>query len=162
MQGQNLLTASSMGQCDEIVRLLDAGGNLEERSDNQSTPLLLAAKGGRLDAVKLLLKRGASVNVADEPGLWSPLLYAANYGHDEVCKELLAHGANANHANKFGNTPLHAAAIGTRASHVECVKLLLAAGADKNALYDGRVVLDAVLAKNGTNTFRDQIKELLK
>jgi uncharacterized protein len=73
--------------------LLEHGANLEKTSIvGETTPLALAASGGHLDMVKLLLSRGAKT---DPIGEWQNPLMAAIWGqHLEVVKVLLEHGAD--------------------------------------------------------------------
>lgn len=66
------------------------------------TALFDAAAYGKVDAVKLLLSKGAAVNFdvhpdaeGDDPGC-TPLLLAAENGHLEVARLLLNKGANVN------------------------------------------------------------------
>jgi ankyrin len=50
-------------------------------------------------------------------------------GHDEAADLLLSRGASSKAKSKNGLTPLHMA---TQGDHVECIRLLLSAGADIN------------------------------
>lgn len=64
----------------EVERLkqsLDLGANIECREAilNDSTALMQAAGAGSVDAVKLLLERGAKVNARDKSG-WTALRHA--------------------------------------------------------------------------------------
>jgi len=56
------------------------------------TPLIWACYKGNLDAVKLLLKKGASVNVFDYNHM-TPLIFASGRGFLEITTLLLSHGA---------------------------------------------------------------------
>jgi hypothetical protein len=61
------------------------------------------------------------------------MMGAVDFGHHELAEWLLAHGASANARSSFGSkgTALHSAAWN---GDLRMVKLLVAAGADMNAL----------------------------
>jgi len=89
----------------------------------------LAKPGPTSPAVKLVLSRGARVNVRDELGL-TPLHLAAWRGRRELAAELLRRGAAVNTRTKSGRlTPLHLAAS---AGHAQLVLLLIAKGGQPN------------------------------
>lgn len=67
-------------------------------------PLMLAAREGRVNAVRYLLDQGADVNAYDGSGN-TALGEATYYSQVAVIKELLARGANINALNN-GATPL--------------------------------------------------------
>jgi uncharacterized protein len=67
-------------------------------------PLLLAAREGRVNAVRYLLDQGADVNGCDHAGN-TALAEATYYAQVPVIKELIARGANIN-ALTSGGTPL--------------------------------------------------------
>ncbi|MEO7156938.1 MAG: ankyrin repeat domain-containing protein, partial [Vicinamibacterales bacterium] len=73
------------------------------------TALMLAARSGYADAVKLLVAAGASVNQISVGDKTSPLLIAAINGHFDLAQWLLDHGADPNAASDNGVTPLYAA-----------------------------------------------------
>jgi ankyrin repeat protein len=72
------------------------------------TPLLFAARDGRLDAAKLLVEGGADVNAADPNGI-TPMVMALTNGQIAVGKFLLEHGADPKRADWWSRTPLWAA-----------------------------------------------------
>jgi ankyrin repeat protein len=72
------------------------------------TPLLFAARGGYLDAAKLLVGGGADVNQLSAGDKTSPLLIATINGHYDLARWLLDRGANPNAASANGVTPLYA------------------------------------------------------
>lgn len=97
--------------------------NVEIRTAQDESPLMMAALKGHLELVKKLIKRDADVN---KPG-WTPLHYAATAGHLAVMELLLEQHAFIDAESPNGTTPLMMAAhYGTPAA----VKLLLDAGAD--------------------------------
>ena len=79
-----------------------AGVNVNPHRDYP--PLLLAAREGRVNAVRYLLDQGADINARDVSGN-TALGEAAYYAQIPVIKELLARGANIN-AMSNGATPL--------------------------------------------------------
>lgn len=96
---------------------------VEVRSAQDESPLMLAALKGWTEICQQLIAKGADVN---KPG-WTPLHYAATNGHLAVMNLLLDHHAYIDAASPNGTTPLMMAAhYGTP----EAVKLLLEADAD--------------------------------
>ena len=63
-----------------------------------------------LQCLRLLLKKGADANAADEAG-WTPLMLAVRGGKLPAVEALLAAGADAAAQNQQGATALHLAAI---------------------------------------------------
>ncbi len=114
-----------------IAALLDnAATQVEVRTPQDESPLMLAALKGYLEVCQQLIARDADVN---KPG-WTPLHYAATGGHLAVMRLLLDHHAYIDAASPNGSTPLMMAArYGTH----DAVQLLIDAGADprlKNTL----------------------------
>ena len=133
----------------EIARaLLDAGADIEAKTNWGDTPLNWAATLGSSNVADLLLGRGArgfDLNVAaalgklddvktmidstTDPSAISHAMYsAARNGHTEVVKYLLDHGATIDTKGFFGGTGLHWSAIN---GHRETVELLIARGANR-------------------------------
>jgi len=63
--GWELIDAANSGQDDSVVTLLDQGADIDYQSDDGWTPLVEASVMGNTSTVKLLLERGANVNLTD-------------------------------------------------------------------------------------------------
>ena len=66
---------------------------------NGETPLLQACYAGKLEAAKLLLSRGAYLNIPEKDG-WTALHWASRKGHAAIVDELLRQGADPSLPNK--------------------------------------------------------------
>jgi hypothetical protein len=95
------------------------------------TLLSFAAGEGHDDIVRLLLEKGAEIEVKDGKYGYTPLLWAAGNGHEAVVKLLLEKGAEIEAKDgSYGYTPLLWAA---RNEHEAVIKLLLDKGAKTEA-----------------------------
>jgi ankyrin repeat protein len=100
--------------------------------DYDVSPCYIAAREGRGDVLRNILKRDkAFAHQANLLG-FTPLHAAAVNGHHEACRLLLESGANVNVPNEEGYTPLHVAAY---YGYHEICRLLLAKGAKVDALH---------------------------
>jgi ankyrin repeat protein len=120
----------------EIATLLIVNGANVNGETNHTCPLLNAVNYQNWSLAKLLIEKGANVNVTMVDyydNRMTPLHYAARYNNIEVAKLLLAHKASINAKAQAGWTPLHWAAV---AGHMEMVALLLDKKADVNAKTD--------------------------
>ncbi|KAF7029222.1 hypothetical protein CFC21_041027 [Triticum aestivum] len=94
------------------------------------SPLHAAAHKEHQGIVKLLLSRGIDVDIPSPLG--TPLHLAATYGQDGTMKILLEHHADPNKVLNLDDTPLSMAIRPIPTASVNCVKLLIKAGADVN------------------------------
>ncbi|HWC98437.1 MAG TPA: ankyrin repeat domain-containing protein [Candidatus Sulfopaludibacter sp.] len=124
--------------------------DLQARDDRGNSLLGYAAAFGSVDAVKLLLDRGAEVDAKNQFDA-TPLLLGAY--DPEKARLLIAKGADVNAVSKNGRTPLMRAAGCDGCS--ETVKLLLAKGAkvDSQDAVKGTALDEAVQA-NDLDTIR--------
>ncbi len=151
--GQTALMRAAAGADPEVVRLLlahgadiharsttyllpvslgnpldDVGGGAVMVPQRGYTPLLFAARHGRVENVRLLLDAGADVDDAAPTGE-SALVVASFSGQGRVAALLLERGADPDDQGA-GYTPLHTAVV---RGDLELVEALCARGADPNA-----------------------------
>lgn len=123
-----LIHAVRSGVADAVREELFSGGSSvdERRMDGRNeTPLWIASYFGYENVVRLLLERGALVDLARDDGA-TPLFMACVQGHKIVAQLLLEHDAAADHANNDGITPLFVAIM---SGHENVVRVLLEGGA---------------------------------
>lgn len=127
---QSLLVHSSLSGNVAMMKLsLALGADANEFDCPTSycwTPIVSAAAANRLEAVRLLLERGADVNKKLKRGP-TALLIASFHGDIEMVRLLLANGADVN-ADCEGDTALSWA---KQKGHPEVVNLLIASGATR-------------------------------
>ncbi|BET33542.1 MULTISPECIES: ankyrin repeat domain-containing protein [Wolbachia] len=92
----------------EIVRLIEAGADINAKDKNERTPLHAAAEHSSTKAVKVLIEAGADINAKDKNER-TPLHIAAVKGYTEIVKVLIDLGADINAKDKNKKTPLHRA-----------------------------------------------------
>ncbi|XP_032234858.2 ankyrin repeat and KH domain-containing protein 1 isoform X2 [Nematostella vectensis] len=124
-----LTSACWKGHHDVVKLLLKYTSNIEHRTKDGCTPLMLAAREGHYSVAKLILDSKAEVNKPSGSENNIPLTLACWKGHTKVVELLLEHKSNIEHRNKAGCTPLMLAA---REGHVETTELLLNKGAEIN------------------------------
>ena len=79
----------------EIRRLLEAGADVNVRTEYGVTPLFMSSGEGHTEIVKLLLGAKADVNTADTDGV-TPLFMASRNGYTRIVKLLLLAGTDVN------------------------------------------------------------------
>jgi ankyrin repeat protein len=133
-----------------IEKLLKAGADANSVSTEGETALMTAARAGDIASVKVLLDHGADIDAKESWHGETALMWAAAEKHPALMKTLIARGADVNarsNANKWERqvtseprdkwlpmgalTPLMFSA---RQGCTDCEKVLLDAGADKNAV----------------------------
>jgi ankyrin repeat protein len=132
----DVFDSAAVGRTRGLEELLDTEPELTRSwSPDGFTALHLAAFFGQEEAAKILLERGAEVNlVARHESIHvTPLHSAAAGGHAGIVKLLLEHGADPNAAQDGGFTPLHSAA---QNDDRESVEALIEAGADPRLAND--------------------------
>ncbi len=151
------MNAATFGNDTATVRLLaDAGADIETPDTFIGlTPLMNAAGNRNVEAVKLLLAKGAKLNAVSkteglpkiqtgtvEFGGWTPLLMSAAFGPPEAVKLLLDAGAKIDAQDYRGFTPLMLA-VGTDRYDRRTINMLMAHGADlRPTNHAGETALD--------------------
>lgn len=103
--GQALFFAAHKGNVEYIREKLNAGVAVDTRLDNSTTPLMEAARMGRLELTRVLVEAGADVNARCGHRGMTPLLFCMESAyfqmedgtnHLKVLQFLLERGANPN------------------------------------------------------------------
>lgn len=103
--------AIARGKIDVVKALLDKDPALVKALDGKKkTPLHSAVTYKQMDAMALLLEKGADINARDITGM-TPLHVAAMLGRKEEAAWLLDRGADAAMMDEYGDMPIHTAAI---------------------------------------------------
>jgi len=122
-----LMWAAAEGHAATMRVLIEAGADVNARSSiiawerqrteeprdkwlppGGLTPLLFAARDGKLESAKVLLSAGADANVVD-PDRHTALILSLVNGHFDVAAALIQAGADVNMEDKVGQTALYAA-----------------------------------------------------
>jgi ankyrin repeat protein len=108
-----LFVAVELGLC----RLLDAALSQGVSLDSQVCfedqfalrPMHVAAQYNKIEVIRLLISRGASVNVRCPLSGLTPLMLSVQFGHEAAARELLTLGANPGIGSNAGRLPLYMA-----------------------------------------------------
>jgi ankyrin repeat protein len=105
-----MLGAFKFGDVDVATTLLDLGAPVDFADGNGITMLGRTVLNNEVEMARMLIARGANVNVVDKQGM-TPLLWAANveFGDTAMIELLLKSGARTDARNKDGLTPLELA-----------------------------------------------------
>ena len=115
----DLYLAAYSGDVSMCQTLLVIGAKVNHRSgQNNDTPLHVASGMGRTPIVKLLIDKGASVNIKNKNGS-TPIHLASQEGHLATARLLVKSGARADAAKNDGDMAIHKAAQANRHKMLE-------------------------------------------
>jgi uncharacterized protein len=135
LKGGGNVNAPDGDGCTALVIAAAAGNTylvsslLEHGATDLDVALAIAAGMGHIDAMRLLLERGANADARDDEGT-SIFMFAAEGGQAESARLLIEYGTDVNAQNSEGVTSLMIAAR-NNATHI--ARLLLRHGADIQA-----------------------------
>jgi hypothetical protein len=104
----DLIKAAEVGDAKGVVKQLGAGADINGKTMDslQVTALMKASEKGRQEIVKLLIEKGAIVNIISRFG-FTALMFAADSGKKESVKALLDAGADVNKVGHMFATALN-------------------------------------------------------
>ena len=125
-RGRNTLQYAAKGGDTDIISLIHTHlPNIESKTGEGYTPLMVAAFTGKLHAVKWFLEKGAAVTCECNRG-WNTLQYAAKGGDTDIISLIHTHLPNIESKTGEGLTPLMVAAF---TGKLHAVKWFLEKGA---------------------------------
>lgn len=120
--------AASTGNQEQLRHLAARAGNalLNLQDSRCCTALMIAAAGGHIGCLRILIEKGCDLDAADMRG-WTAAMHAAFAGQVECLRVLIEAGAYLDARDFLGTTALMRAALGGSQA---CVALLMGCGAD--------------------------------
>ena len=88
-----LQLAASRNQQEIVEILVNKVNDIDFRDQFGQTAILIAARNGHCDTVKLLADSGANLEIPKQDTEETPLLRALIYGHEKTAITLIEHGA---------------------------------------------------------------------
>lgn len=122
----SIIQASTIGDVDQLVKLLKKNSNVECTNADGCSPLFLACREGHISLVPHLLNAQANPNIPNKQG-FTPLHAACEAGHRDVVRLLLQHGADPSSSDPQGRPAL---VIASANGNADVVIELLAGGAE--------------------------------
>ena len=112
-----------------LQAIIDHGANVNATSKQKRTALMMVSRNGNVDAMCVLLKSGAEMEIEDADG-YTWLHYAVIGGcPKDVLQVIIDHGANVNATNKKNCTAL---IFASEKQNIEAMNVLLCAGANRD------------------------------
>jgi uncharacterized protein len=148
----DIFEAAAVGDYDRVYDLIKYNPErVNEYSSDGFTPLGLASYFGHYDVVKMLLAKGAEVNIYSKNEMSvAPIHSAVSADNLEIARLLLENKADPNAIQMKGVTPLHQAAHN---GNNDMVELLLEFKADADAkMESGLTPTDMALEANHLKT----------
>jgi ankyrin repeat protein len=140
-----LLTATLEDDTSAISEMIDLGANVNVKTSDEVTPLLLAVQYGEYSTVKFLLEHEAKANSTDQNGL-APLHWAVIDSNLAVAELLIQHNALINLGDEYGRTPLYFSVLD---DNLPAAELLMAYNADPNVATEDSIYPIHISVDNG-------------
>ena len=148
----DLARAIKYGVTDQVEYLLSKSKNIDALDSNGDTALALAIKENNVNLVKMIINKGANINIisfinnySDE---YSPLMIASKNGNKEIVNLLIKNGANVNLLNSSSMSALMTTTYDRHLitpEQIEVMKILIDAGANPNlSIIENETTLDRV------------------
>lgn len=150
----SLERAVDSGDVTGVDALIARGADVNARTDDGWTPLMLATIKGHTEVVCRLLARGADANAKNKKG-WTALMFAVSMGDIDTLRVLLDGRAEIDARDNDGKTALMQA---TGEKNIESLRVLVESGADVNAVDRLGETALTIAARRGYT----EIVELLK
>ena len=147
--GGALLATVALVALASLVRI----GACGQAMNDGASPLFIACSNGHVDAVQLLIDKGADVRQADSDG-HTPLIVACLNGHVDVVQLLIEKDADVGQADNNGMLPL---LMACQNGHDDVARLLIEKGADVGQAKNNGVTPLLVSCFNG----HDDVARLL-
>lgn len=137
LEWSELMHAIAFESVEEVKKLIEEGAELDTRDFWSRTPWLLSLQVGELEKAKLLLSSGADPCDRGRCGK-TPMMYPIENNRVEILEWLIQKGFDQKEfdieaTDEFDTTPL---IVAVECGATDCVKLLLAAGADPSRTID--------------------------
>lgn len=121
-KGENIIHSIVYSGCpNRLIEVNDIKKiNLNHKSNDGTTPLILSVLLENFEIFKLLIALGANVNLSDENGNL-PIHLACQFGNIEMVDILIENGTKLFDKTENGNLPL---ALAVNENHIEIIKKL--------------------------------------
>jgi hypothetical protein len=126
----------------EVVSLIEAGIDIDARTKDGATALLLASQTGHFRITQTLMEAGAELNAQNHKG-FTAVMIASAQGHTGVVRMLIEAGADVNAQTDEEYTAL---SIATREGHTDISNLLVDAGAKLLPIIEPKFSFERALA----------------
>ncbi|KAL7904725.1 ankyrin repeat-containing domain protein [Trichoderma velutinum] len=140
-----LIHAAANGFTQIVQLLLDNNANIEIKTNNNNTPVGLAAYSGHTAAIQLLINNNANIGTKINTGI-TALGFAAYFGHTAAIQLLINNNANIETTTNNGITALGLAANN---GHTAAIQLLINNNANIEAKNNSGITPLGRAAENG-------------
>lgn|SRR5574343_190730 len=117
----SIFEASAYGDLKTIINFIKSGADLDVRTRQGNTPLIIASIKGFFDIVHTLVMYGSDVNIQNNVGA-NALISSIMNKHPEISKFLIIQGTDLNVQTTQGNTALMTACV---TGNLELVKIIM-------------------------------------